>query len=104
MFADVKEWFGIKHRFSPKAEQYHVRNEAWEFEKKNGIIEEQVSFNHYAVKWVDGETYVISRKYKKNGELGKRLCVETAQEYLDSLYYPVEQNMADILIKFMEDN
>lgn len=104
MFTDVKEWYGIKHRLNPKSEQVRVRMAACNFAKENGVIEKQVAFNSYAVKWVDGETYVLGCKYKKNGELGKRIYVKTAQEYLDNLVYPVEQNMADILIKFMEDN
>lgn len=66
-----------------RSAQIARRNRAWNFQHAHGIDPCDVAWNADAIRWVDGMVYVVSRNVKRNGELGERYTVVTAEQWLD---------------------
>lgn len=79
MFAydSLVQWF--KDRCS---DQVGRRNRAWDFGREHGLNPCEVAWNNVAVKWVDGVVYVVSRSVRRDGSLGSRYAVVSAEQCL----------------------
>lgn len=79
MFAydNLVQWF--KDRCS---DQVSRRNRAWNFGREHGLEPCVVAWNNVAVRWIDGVVYVVSRNVRRDGSLGRRYAVVTAEQWL----------------------
>lgn len=89
MFAynDLVQWF--KDRCS---DQVSRRNRAWDFGREHCLEPCEVAWNNVAVRWIDGVVYVVSRNVKRNGELGERYTVATAEQWLEMHRVPCDES------------
>lgn len=86
-YGDLVQWF--KDRCS---DQVSRRNRAWDFGREHGLEPCEVAWNNVAVRWIDGVVYVVSRNVKRNGELGERYTVVTAEQWLDMHRVPGDES------------
>lgn len=79
MFAydDLAQW--CKDRCSDQANR---RNRAWDFGREHGLNPCEVAWNNVAVRWIDGVVYVVSRNVRRDGGLGRRYVMVTAEQRL----------------------
>ena len=80
------------------------RNRAWSFGRANGIEPCDVAWNADAIRWVDSVVYVGSRNVKRNGELGERYAVVTAEQWLDMHRVPGDESCVARLESYMTRN
>lgn len=48
--------------------------------------------NNVAVRWIDGVVYVVSRNVRRDGSLGRRYAVVTAEQWLDMHRVPGDES------------
>lgn len=60
------------------------------------------AWNADAIRWVDGMVYVVSRNVKRNGELGERYTVVTAEQWLDMHRVPGDESCVARLESYCE--
>lgn len=68
----------------------------------HGIDPCDVAWNADAIRWVDGMVYVVSRNVKRNGELGERYTVVTAEQWLDMHRVPGDESCVARLESYCE--
>lgn len=84
-----------------RSTQIARRNRAWNFQHAHGIDPCDVAWNADAIRWVDGVVYVVSRNVKRNGELGERYAVVTAEQWLDMHRVPGDESCVARLESYM---
>lgn len=89
MFAydNLVQWF--KDRCS---DQVSRRNRAWNFGREHGLEPCVVAWNNVAVRWIDGVVYVVSRNVRRDGSLGRRYAVVTAEQWLGVHQVPGDES------------
>ena len=85
-----------------RSAQIARRNRAWNFQHAHGIDPCDVAWNADAIRWVDGVVYVVSRNVKRNGELGERYTVLTAEQWLDMHRVPGDESCVARLESYCE--
>jgi hypothetical protein len=96
-YGDLVQWF--KDRCS---DQVSRRNRAWDFGREHGLEPCEVAWNNVAVRWIDGVVYVVRRNVKRNGELGERYTVVTAEQWLDMHRVPGDESCVARLESYCE--
>lgn len=59
-------------------------------------------WNADAIRWVDGVVYVVSRNVKRNGELGERYTVVTAEQWFGMHRVPGDESCVARLESYCE--
>lgn len=85
-----------------RSTQIARRNRAWNFQHAHGIDPCDVALNADAIRWVDGMVYVVSRNVKRNGELGERYTVVTAEQWLGMHRVPGDESCVARLESYCE--
>lgn len=73
----LRQWLGDQ-----LSTQICRRNRAWDFMRAHHLEPCELAWNRTAIHWVDDVVYVASRNVKRDGELGARFEILTAEQFI----------------------